>query len=238
MAKKKDSLYDVSLKDLLEAGCHFGHQSRRWDPKMKPYIWQAKEGIHIFDLVKTAEGLKQACLFLRDLVASEGRVIFVGTKRQAQAIIKEEAIKVGTPYVAQRWLGGTITNWVQIKQSRDRLLEMEEKKEKGEYDKYTKKENVLIDREINRLNRFFEGLRDLKDIPEALFVVDVKKEIAAVKEARRKGIKIFAMVDSNADPDLVDYVIPANDDAVRSIKLIVSKMARAVEEGKKIRDKK
>jgi small subunit ribosomal protein S2 len=228
------SLYEVPLKDLLEAGCHFGHQSRRWNPKMQPYIWQAKEGVHIFDLVKTAAKLKEACLALRDLVAEGKTVTFVGTKRQAQAVIKEEAKKTGVPYVAQRWLGGTITNWEQIKKSLDKLIEMREKKEKGEYEKYTKKENVLIDREIDRLSRFLGGLVDLKEPPEALFVVDVKREIAAVKEAKKKGIKVFAIVDSNADPDLVDYVIPANDDAVRSIKLIVAKIAQAVEEGKKL----
>lgn len=234
MAKSKKSLYDVPLKELLEAGCHFGHQSRRWNPKMQPYIWQSKEGVHIFDLVKTAAKLKEACLALQDLVAEGKTVIFIGSKRQAQEIIKQEALKAGVPYVAQRWLGGTITNWQQIKKSRDKLLEMKEKKEKGEYKKYTKKENVLIEREISRLNRFFEGLLDLKDNPEAIFVVDVKKEIAAVKEARQRGVKVFALVDSNADPDLVDYLIPANDDAVRSIKLIVSTVAQAAATGKKL----
>lgn len=238
MVKKKNSVYDVSLEDLLEAGCHFGHQTRRWNPKMVSYIWQAREGVHIFDLARTAEKLKEVCLLIRDLVKEGKIVVFVGTKRQAQAIIKEEAFKAGVPYVATRWLGGTITNWEQIKKSIDRLIEMREKKEKGEYQKYTKKENVLIDRQINRLTRFFEGLVDLKQIPDAIFVVDSKKEIAAVKEARMKGVKVFALIDSNADPDLVDYLIPANDDAVRSIKLIVSKVAQAVVEGKAMRNKK
>ena len=241
MAKKKDSVYDVPLEDLLEAGCHFGHQTRRWNPKMVSYIWQAREGVHIFDLARTAEKLKEVCLLIRDLVKEGKTVVFVGTKRQAQAIIKEEAIKAGIPYVATRWLGGTITNWEQIKKSIDRLIEMREKKEKGEYGKYTKKENVLIDRQINRLTRFFEGLVDLKQIPDAIFVVDSKKEIAAVKEARMKRVEVFALIDSNADPDLVDHLIPANDDAVRSIKLIVSKVAQAVVEGKellKTKDKK
>lgn len=241
MAKKKDSHYEVPLEDLLEAGCHFGHQTRRWNPKMISYIWQAREGVHIFDLARTAEKLKEVCLLIRDLVKEGKIVVFVGTKRQAQAIIKEEALKASIPYVATRWLGGTITNWEQIKKSIDKLIEMREKKEKGEYEKYTKKENVLIDRQINRLTRFFEGLVDLKQIPDAIFVVDSKKEIAAVKEARMKGIKVFALIDSNADPDLVDHLIPANDDAVRSIKLIVSKVAQAVVEGKellKTKDKK
>ena len=229
---KKNSTYDVSLEELLEAGCHFGHQSRRWNPKMASYIWQSKEGVHIFDLVKTAQHLKETCLAVRDLVKEGKTIIFVGTKRQAQAIIKEEAIKAGIPFVATRWLGGTITNWQQIKESIDKLIEMKEGKEKGEYEKYTKKENVLINRKINRLNRFFEGLLDLKANPDAIFVVDSKREIAAVKEARKKGIKVFAIVDTNADPNMVDYLIPANDDAVRSIKLIVSKVAQAVIDGK------
>jgi len=186
MVKKKDSFFEIPLEDFLEAGCHFGHQSRRWDPKMKPYIWQTKEGIHIFDLVKTVAKLKEACLALREKVKEGKVVVFVGTKRQAQAIIKEEAVKVGLPYVATRWLGGTITNWEQIKKSIDKLIEMKSKKEKGEYEKYTKKENILIDRDINRLSRFFEGLVELKKPPEAVFVVDVKREIACVKEARQK----------------------------------------------------
>jgi small subunit ribosomal protein S2 len=232
MAKAKDSIFDVPLQDLLKAGCHFGHQSKRWNPKMNPYIWQARKGIHIFDLPKTAEKLKEACLAMRDLAKEGKTIIFIGTKRQASAIIKEEAKKAGVFYVSNRWLGGTITNWKQIKKSIDRLVEMKEKKEKGEYKKYTKKENVLIDRDINRLTRFFEGLETLKGIPDAIFVVDIKREIAAVKEARMKGVKVFAIVDSNSDPELVDYVIPANDDAVQSIKLIVAQMAEAVIEGK------
>ena len=235
MVKKKNSTYDVPLQDLLKAGCHFGHQSKRWNPKMAPYIWQAKKGIHIFDLPKTAKKLKEACLAMRELVKDGKTIIFIGTKRQASAVIKEEAKKAGIFYVSNRWLGGTITNWQQIKKSIDKLVEMKEKKEKGEYKKYTKKENVLIDRDINRLTRFFEGLETLKGIPDAIFVVDIKREIAAVKEARMKGIKIFAMVDSNSDPDLVDYLIPANDDAVQSIKLIVSKLAQAVIDGKKMK---
>jgi small subunit ribosomal protein S2 len=222
------SLYDVPLKELLEAGCHFGHQSRRWNPKMKPYIWQAKEGVHIFDLAKTAAKLKEACVALQELVAAGKVVIFIGTKRQAGEIIKQEATKAGVPYVAQRWLGGTITNWQQIKKSRDKLVEMREKKGKGEYKKYTKKENVLLEREINRLSRFFEGLLELKENPDAIFVVDVKKEIAAVKEARKRGVKVFAMV---------DYLIPVNDDAVRSIKLIVGTVAQAAAAGKKLQKK-
>jgi small subunit ribosomal protein S2 len=222
---------EVSLEELLEAGCHFGHQSRRWNPKMKPYLYAKKEGVHIFDLEKTAAGLKQAMSFVRDLATQGKKVVFVGSKRQASAVIKEEAQKAGMPYVNLRWLGGTITNWEQIKTRIDRLKELEEKKQKGEFKNYTKKENVLIDREIDRLNRFVGGLRSLTGLPEAIFVVDVKKEVAAVREARQKNIPVIAVADSNADPDQIDYVIPANDDAVRSIQLIVAKIARAVIDG-------
>ncbi len=231
-AAKKPAEYQVSLEELLEAGCHFGHQGRRWNPKMKPYIYAKKEGVHIFDLEKTAAGLVKAMAFVRDLVGEGKKIVFVGTKRQAADIIKEEATQAGIPYVNMRWLGGTITNWEQIKKGIDRLAELETKKQKGELKIYTKKENVLFDREIDKLNRFVGGLRTLTDLPQAIFVVDVKKEIAAVREARNKGITVIALVDSNADPDLVDYVIPANDDAVRSIKLIVSKLAQAFQDGK------
>lgn len=237
MSNKKGG-FDISLEELLEAGCHFGHQSRRWNPKMSPYIWQSRQGVHIFDLVKTAEGLSAACLAVRDLVAGGGTVVFVGTKRQAQAIVKEEAEKAGAPYVTSRWLGGTITNWDQIKKRIEMLKEMREKKKKGDYGKYTKKENVLINREIERLTRFFGGLISLENIPEALFIVDVKKEDTCVREAKVKSIKIFGVTDSNSDPEGIDYVIPANDDAVRSIKIIVSQFAKAVAEGLELRKKK
>lgn len=224
--------YQISLEELLEAGCHFGHQGRRWNPKMEPYIYAKKEGVHIFDLEKTAAGLVKAMTFVADLTAQGKKIIFVGTKRQAAPIVAEEAAKAGLPFVNMRWLGGTITNWDQIKKGIARLVELETKKQKGELKKYTKKENVLFDREIDKLNRFVGGLRTLTELPAAIFVVDVKKEIAAVREARVKGISVVALVDSNADPDLVDYVIPANDDAVRSIKLIVSKLAQAAQDGK------
>ena len=229
---KKQPEYLISLEELLEAGCHFGHQGRRWNPKMKPYIYAKKEGVHIFDLEKTAAGLARAMVFVRDLVSEGKKIVFVGTKRQAAPIIAEEAVKAGLPFINMRWLGGTITNWEQIKKGITRLSELETKKQKGELKKYTKKENVLFDREIDKLNRFVGGLRSLTDLPAAIFVVDVKKEIAAVREARKTGISVVALVDSNTDPDLVDYVIPANDDAVRSIKLIVSKLAQATQDGK------
>ena len=223
----------ISLKDLLEAGAHFGHQARRWHPKMEPYLYTVRDGIHIFDLVKTKEGLEKAIAFIKTTAAKGGQIIFVGTKRQAKAIIAEEAKKAGFPYVSERWLGGTITNWDQIKKNVNRLIEMREKREKGEYKRYTKKEQLLLDREIARLERFFGGLVGLEEPPEAIFVVDVKKEKTAIREARRKGVKIVAMVDSNANPDLIDYVIPVNDDAVGAIKLIVGAIAEAAKEGRR-----
>jgi len=221
----------VSLEDLLEAGCHFGHQARRWHPKMKPYIWTVRNGVHIFDLAKTKEELGKAAAFAKEISAKGGKIVFVGTKRQASGIIKEEAKRCEMPNVYQRWLGGTITNWEQIKKSIDKLVDMREKREEGEYEKYTKKENILINREILRLERFFGGLVSLEELPEAIFVVDCKKEEAAVKEANMKGIKVIGIVDTNTDPSNVDYVIPANDDAVGSIKLIVSSIAEAIIDG-------
>ena len=229
---------EISLKDLLEAGCHFGHQSRRWHPKMQPYLYGAREGVHIFDLVKTKEGLETAAVFAQALTANGGKIVFVGSKRQAREIIKEEAKKAGMPYVAERWLGGIITNWEQVKKSVDKLKDLKVKKESGELKKYTKKENLLIDREIIKLERFFGGLVDLTQVPEAVFIVDIKKEAAAVQEAKIKEIPIIAIVDSNCDPALINYAIPANDDAVGSIKFIVEKIAEAAKEGKELFGKK
>ncbi|MBU0619096.1 30S ribosomal protein S2 [Patescibacteria group bacterium] len=234
---KKDN-FKVPLTELLEAGCHFGHQVRRGNPKMKPYIYAQRDKVHIFDLAITAQKLSEACEYVKELVAKGGKVCFVGTKRQARSIIKEEAIKIGAPYVYERWLGGTITNWQQIKKSIKALVEMKEKKEQGEYKTYTKKENVLINRKITRLERFVGGLTQLTDLPEAIFVVDISRELTAVREAKIKGVSVIALVDTNSDPDFVDYVIPANDDAVRSIKLVVAKIAEAVELGNKLRGEK
>lgn len=227
----------VSLEELLEAGAHFGHQAKRWNPKMKPYIYTARDGVHIFDLAKTAEGLEKACEYVRDLVAQGGKIIFIGTKRQAQAIVKEEAAKCGAFFVSERWLGGMITNWDQVGKSVKKLTEMKQKREAGEYKKYTKKEQVLIDKDINRMARFMGGLEGLTKIPDALFIIDVTREIAAVREANAREVPVVAMVDTNANPDLVTHVIPVNDDAVRSIKLVVSEMAKAVAEGKGLAEK-
>lgn len=235
MSKKTE--YKISLKDLLDAGCHFGHQARRWNPKMGKYIFTKREGVHIFDLGITAQKLAEAMTFVRDLVTDKKEIIFVGTKRQASAIIKEEALRVGAPFISIRWMGGIVTNWEQIKKSLDRIKDLEAQKAKGELKKYTKKENLLIDRDIAKVDRFLGGLRNLTEVPSAIFVVDVKKEIAAVKEARTKGLTVVGIVDTNADPDLVDYPIPANDDAVSSIKFIVGKICQAYQDGKALQAK-
>jgi len=228
---------EITLKALLEAGCHFGHQARRWNPKMKPYLYDVRQGVHIFDLVKTKECLETACEFAKKAAAEGKRIVFVGTKRQARAVIEEEAKKVNVPYVNERWIGGTITNWEQIKKSIDKLIEMTEKREKGEYKKYTKKEQLLLDREIARLKKFYGGLVGLKERPEVLLVIDVKKEEVAVKEAKKKEVPVIAVVDSDSDPNWADWVVPANDDAVGSIKFIVEKIGEAVKEGKEIANK-
>lgn len=222
----------VELTDLLEAGVHFGHQSKRWQPKMAPYIWQNRDGIHIFDLVKTKESLERAGEAARQMVVLGKLIVFVGTKRQAQAIVKEEAIRCGMPYVASRWAGGLLTNWSQIKKSLDKLVKLREGQEKGEFKHLTKKERLLIDREIAQLDRLFGGLVNLKQPPEALFIIDTKREATAVAEARKMGITVFGIVDSNCDPTFVDYPIAGNDDAVRSIKLLVSSFASAILAGK------
>jgi len=219
---------DISLKELLEAGCHFGHQTVRWHPKMKPYIFAARDGIHIFDLVKTREGLAGASEFIAKTIKEGGKALFVGTKRQAKEAVLKTAKKLGQPYVVERWLGGTLTNWDQIKKRIERLSEMKEKREAGEYKEFTKKERLLLDREIARLEHFFGGIASLEDLPDAIFIVDTKKQKAAVAEAAKKEIPIVAICDTNSNPDKIDYVIPANDDAQKSIELILSKIKEAV----------
>ena len=226
--KKKE----ISLEELLEAGCHFGHQSKRWHPEMKPYIWTVRNGVHIFDLTKTKKQLEKAMAYVKDVTAKGGKIVFVGTKRQAGGVIKEEAKRCGMPYVSCRWLGGTITNWEQIKKSIDKLIEMKKKRKEGEYEKYTKKENVLINRDVSRLERLLGGLVRLEELPTAVFVVDCRKEEAVVKEANMKGIKVIGIVDTNTNPSAIDYLIPANDDAVGSIQLITSSVAEAIIEGR------
>ena len=236
---KKDNKpsIDVSLEELMEAGCHFGHQARRWHPKMAPYIWGKKDGIHIFDLDKTRRALLESIAIVRK-IATEGKsIIFVGTKKQASQIISEEAVRAGMPFVAKRWLGGTLTNWKQLKLSVNKLIDLKIKREAKELDNYTKKERVLIDKQINKLEKFVGGLQQLTSLPDAIFVVDIKREDAAVREAHILKIPVIAIVDSNCDPDMITTVIPGNDDAIGTIRLITSKITDAVLEGKKQRAK-
>lgn len=220
------------LRELLEAGSHFGHQVRRWNPKMAPFIYTARDGVHVFDLTITAQKLNEACEFIREQAAAGKVIMFVGTKRQAKPIVREEAQRVGAPFVAERWMGGTMTNWEEINKRISKLRDISKKWEEGFYDKYTKKERVLINREMERLQRFFGGIVELRAIPDIMFVVDTAKEDVAVREALARGVTVVGITDSNCDPEVVNYPIPANDDAVRSIKYIVNRIANAYEEGK------
>lgn len=232
------SAYEVDLKELLEAGSHFGHQARRWNPKMKKYIYAERDGVHIFDLVKTGALLESAMEAMRDMVRAGKEVVFVGAKRQAKAIVREEATKVGAPFVTERWLGGMLTNWEEMDKRLKKLARLKKQREAGELaKKYTKLEQSKINKEIDRLERFFGGIADLAKRPDALFIVDTHREATAVFEANRVGVTVFGMVDSNADPMVVDYPVPANDDAVRSIKLVVEKMAQAYADGKTMKSK-
>ncbi len=217
----------VSMKQLLEAGVHFGHQTRRWNPKMDPYIFAARNGIYIIDLQKTVTQLEEAYNFVREVVADGGKMIFVGTKKQAQESIEQEAKRAGMFYVSQRWLGGMLTNFKTI-QKRIRLLEkLEAMETDGTFDSLTKKEVLKLRNKKDKLNRFLGGIRDMEDLPKAMFVVDPKKEKIAIAEARTLGIPVIAIVDTNCDPDEVDFVIPGNDDAIRAVKLLSSAMADA-----------
>ncbi len=221
----------VSMKALLESGVHFGHRTNKWDPRMKPFIFTERNGIHIIDLQQTVKLLNQAYTVIRDAVADGGTILFVGTKRQAQETILDEATRCGMPYVTERWLGGTLTNWSTIYQRVQELERLEKMRDSGEINHLTKKEGLLIEREIARLERRLSGVRNMKRLPDLLFIVDVCREDAAVHEANLLNIPIIAMVDTNCDPLDIDYVIPSNDDAIRAIKLLVAKIADAVLEG-------
>jgi small subunit ribosomal protein S2 len=222
------------MKALLEAGVHFGHRTRRWNPKMKPYIFTERNGIHIIDLQQTIARLNQAYEIVRDTIASGGIVLFVGTKKQAQESLVQEAARSSMPYVNHRWLGGTLTNWRTIRQRIDYLLEVERQQARGEFARLTKKEALMREREIARLNFRLGGLKDMRRLPNLLFIVDVRRDAIAVKEANILGIPIIAMVDTNCDPDPIDYVIPSNDDAIRALKLMNSTIASAALEGQAI----
>lgn len=226
----------ITMKQLLEAGVHFGHQTKRWNPKMKPYIFGARNGIYIIDLQKTVRYFKSAYSFVKEIVEKGDKVLFVGTKKQAQDSINEEAARAGQYYVNSRWLGGMLTNFNTIKGSIDRLKKIETMSEDGTYDLITKKEALQLDREKAKLERSLGGIKMMNKLPGAIFIIDPKKEAIAVKEASKLGIPVVAVVDTNCDPDDIDYIIPGNDDAIRAIRLFAARMADACIEGAEARE--
>jgi small subunit ribosomal protein S2 len=224
-------LATITMKELLEAGVHFGHQTKRWNPKMKEYIFGERNGIYIIDLQKTLKLFKEASKFVTELCSQGRTILFVGTKRQAQDAVAEEANRAGMPYINQRWLGGLLTNWVTVQKSVKRLQELDEMAVDGRYELLTKKEVIRLERERKHLQANLAGIKSMKRLPDALFVVDSNNEAIAVKEARKLGIPVVAVVDTNCDPTVVDYVIPGNDDALRAIRLFTSKIADSAAEG-------
>ncbi|KAF0365460.1 30S ribosomal protein S2 [Pediococcus acidilactici] len=226
----------ISMKQLLEAGVHFGHQTRRWNPKMKPFIFTERNGIYIIDLQKTVKLIDNAYNFVKDVAENDGVVLFVGTKKQAQTAIEEEAKRAGQFYVNHRWLGGTLTNWNTIQKRIKRLKDLKKMEEDGTFDRLPKKEVALLNKQKDKLEKFLGGIEDMPHIPDVLFVVDPRKEQIAIKEAQKLNIPVVAMVDTNTDPDQVDVIIPSNDDAIRAVRLITSKMADAVVEGRQGED--
>lgn len=228
----------VSMKELLEAGAHFGHQVKRWNPKMKKYIFAERNGIHIIDLQKTVKAIEEAYEFTKNVAAQGHSILFVGTKKQAQEAIAEEAKRAGAYYVNNRWLGGMLTNFSTVRKSVEKWQRIEQMKEDGTLYYHTKKEIAKLEKERQKLEANLSGIKDMMELPKAVFIVDIKKERIALAEANKLNIPIVAIVDTNCDPDLVDYVIPGNDDAIRAIKLITSKIADAILEGKEIFIKK
>ena len=226
----------IAMKQLLEAGVHFGHQTRRWNPKMAEYIFTERNGIYIIDLQKTVKKVEEAYYFVRDIAASGEDILFVGTKKQAQDSIKEEAERVGRDYVNARWLGGMMTNFRTIQRRIDRLAQINKMEEEGTFDLLPKKEVIKLKAQRDKLEKYLGGIKDMKKLPGALFVVDPRKEHIAITEAKKLGIPVVAIVDTNCDPDDVDYVIPGNDDAIRAVKLIASTMANAIIEGRQGED--
>ena len=226
----------VSMKQLLECGVHFGHQTRRWNPKMKPFIFTERNGIYIIDLQKTVKGLEKAYDFVREVSKSGGTILFVGTKRQAQDPIRDEAIKCGQYYINQRWLGGLLTNFATIRRRVTRMVELEAMENDGSINKYPKKEIIQLRKEREKLEKYLSGIKNMKDIPDALFVIDPRRETIAVLEAHKLNIPVIAIVDTNCDPDVIDYPIPGNDDAIRAIELVVGLMANAFIEGRQGQD--
>lgn len=222
----------ISLPQMLESGVHFGHQARRWNPKMSPYIFTERNGVHIIDLVQTAQLMDQAYDYMRSASEQGKRFLFIGTKRQAAAIVAQEALRSGSYYVNQRWLGGMLTNWTTIKTRADRLKDLERRQETGVLDLLPKKEASVLRRELEKLQKYLGGIKTMRKIPDGVLIVDQKREYNAVQECQKLGIPIVSLLDTNCDPDVVDVPIPANDDAIRSIKLIVSKLADAIYEGR------
>ena len=228
----------VSMKQLLECGVHFGHQTRRWNPKMKPFIFTERNGIYIIDLQKTVKGLEKAYDFVREISKSGGSLLFVGTNRQAQDPIRDEALKAGQYYINQRWLGGLLTNFTTIRKRVARMGEIQAMDEDGSIARYPKKEQTQMHKELAKLEKYLSGIKNMKAMPDALFVIDPRRETIAVTEARKLNIPVIAIVDTNCDPDLIDYPIPGNDDAIRAIELIVGLMANAFIEGRQGQDAK
>lgn len=226
----------VTMKQMLETGVHFGHQTRRWNPKMRPFIFGSRNGIHIMDLQQTVGLYRKAHDFVSDAVSKGGKILFIGTKRQAQEAVKTEAERCGMFFVTHRWMGGTLTNFQTIKKSIDRLKNLEQMFEDGSIKRFPKKEIVMMNREVVKLNDALGGIKDMSEAPAAAFVIDPKREHIAIKECRKLGIPVVAVVDSNCDPDLVDYIIPGNDDAIRAIKLFTTHMAEACLEGQARQD--
>ena len=227
-----------SMQELLEAGVHFGHQVRRWNPKMKGFIFTAREGVHVIDLAQTVSRLEEACDFIKKIAEAGGTIIFLASKNQARSIIAEEAQRAGANYITERWIGGLLTNWEVAGKNIKKLADLKVKKEAGDFKDRTKKENLLIDREIAKLERFYGGLAGLEKLPDTLFVVDVRKEENACREAKKKGIPLVAICDTNADLFLVDYPIPGNDDAIKAIKIVTVAIADAYLEGREKFEKK
>ena len=232
---KENNMSSISMKELLEAGVHFGHQTKRWNPKMKPYIFGARNGIYIIDLQKTVRYFKSAYNFVKESAQNGNTVLFVGTKKQAQDSIAEEAARCGMFYVNQRWLGGMLTNFATVKQSIDRLKRIDAMFEDGSIEAYTKKEILLLEKERGKLQKILGGIKGMNKLPNLMFIIDPKNEEIAVQEAQKLGITVVAVVDTNCDPEPIDYVIPGNDDAIRAIRLLSSKIADAVIEGSQAR---
>lgn len=224
---------DISLLELLKTGAHFGHSTSKWNPKMKPYIYTVRAGVHILDLAKTKKALEKACGFAKDVALKGGVVLFVGTKKQSREMVRQSAIACGMPYVDIRWLGGTFTNFRTIQKTIKKLEKMENLKITGEIDRYTKKERLMIERDIQKLTKLFEGIKQMKRIPEAIFIADVKHDAIAVKEAKKAKVKVIGVVDTNSSPEKIDYIIPANDDSTKTAGLIANTLSEAITEGKK-----